>query len=197
MIARLQANAARDKLSGIEAHVMDGQNLDLPDDSFDAAASVFGLIFFPDRVRGLSEMQRVLRPGGKAVLATWSTPPRVAVVSLFSDAVRDAMPDMPTPTDAPAIFSFADPARIEAEAREAGFSDVKTTSVTHMWRMPTPEHVWTDLAPASPVFQHILDKLDDDERERVRLAVIAHASKAMRDGVVELPGEAHIAVLTA
>ncbi len=192
MIRRLEAKAAGMGLTGIETRVMDGQNLDLPDASFDVAASVFGLIFFPDRVKGLREMHRVLRPGGRAVLATWSAPPRVRVVSIVADAVREALPHVPPPKEPPAIFSHADPKRIEGEALEAGFKTVDITTVTHTWVLPTPESVWTDLAPTSPVFKTLLEGLDDRSRSLVRDAVIAHATRAVRGGRVELPSEAHI-----
>jgi SAM-dependent methyltransferase len=43
--------------------------LPFPDASFDAAASQFGLMFFEDRARALSEMMRVLRPGGRLAVA--------------------------------------------------------------------------------------------------------------------------------
>jgi len=39
--------------------------LPLPDSTFDAVLCQQGLQFFPDRVEGLREMRRVLRPGGR------------------------------------------------------------------------------------------------------------------------------------
>jgi len=48
-------------LTNVETRVMDGENLDLPDSSFDAVLSRLGLIYFPDRDRGLTEMHRVVR----------------------------------------------------------------------------------------------------------------------------------------
>jgi SAM-dependent methyltransferase len=48
---------------------------DLPfsDASFDVVACQFALMFFPDRVRALQEMSRVLAPGGRLVAATWAS----------------------------------------------------------------------------------------------------------------------------
>jgi ubiquinone/menaquinone biosynthesis C-methylase UbiE len=51
-------------LPNVEARVMDGQALDLPDARFDAAFSIFGVIMFPDWRKGLAEMRRVTKPGG-------------------------------------------------------------------------------------------------------------------------------------
>lgn len=60
MVARIAAAG----LPNVETRVMDGQALDLPDGTFDAAFSIFGVMMFPDWRRGLAEMARVTRPGG-------------------------------------------------------------------------------------------------------------------------------------
>ena len=52
MVERVRARA-RTAGASITSHVMDGQALNFEDDSFDAAISVFGVILFPDAVRGL------------------------------------------------------------------------------------------------------------------------------------------------
>ena len=44
---------------------LDGQRLDLPDDSFDCALSTFTLCTIPDLDAALAELRRVLRPGGE------------------------------------------------------------------------------------------------------------------------------------
>jgi ubiquinone/menaquinone biosynthesis C-methylase UbiE len=66
MVARLSARLRAEGFdaAGCEAQVMDGQALELPDASFDAAFSVFGVMLFPDHRKGLAELARVLRPAG-------------------------------------------------------------------------------------------------------------------------------------
>lgn len=49
----------------------DAEALGLPDTAFDAALNAFGLMYVPDTLKALGEMRRVLRPGGRAVLAVW------------------------------------------------------------------------------------------------------------------------------
>ena len=44
---------------------LDGQDLPLPDASMDAALSTWTICTIPDAVRALSELRRVLRPGGR------------------------------------------------------------------------------------------------------------------------------------
>lgn len=52
----------------------DGLALPLPDESFDAVTISFGLRNLADRARGLREMRRVLRPGGRLFVLEFSQP---------------------------------------------------------------------------------------------------------------------------
>ena len=45
------------------------ETLPLPDDSFDAVVSQFGMMFFEDKPKALAEMMRVLKPGGRLAVA--------------------------------------------------------------------------------------------------------------------------------
>src|SRR3954469_12046581 len=71
MIALLQRRAQDAGLRNVHARVGDAQSLPYDSGSFDAAFSMFGLIFFPDRNQGLTEMKRVLAPGGVALVSSW------------------------------------------------------------------------------------------------------------------------------
>ncbi len=72
------AEAARAGLGQVETRVMDGEALELPDDTFDAVVSRVGLIYFPDRARALAGMRRVLVPGGRVAAIVYSTAERNA-----------------------------------------------------------------------------------------------------------------------
>jgi SAM-dependent methyltransferase len=55
---------------GVEAHVRDVQDLGFADGSFDCAVAAWVLFHAADLDRALSELARVLRPGGRLVAAT-------------------------------------------------------------------------------------------------------------------------------
>jgi SAM-dependent methyltransferase len=55
---------------GVEAMVGDVQQLPFPDGSFDCAVAAWMLYHVPDIVRGMAELARVLRPGGRLVAVT-------------------------------------------------------------------------------------------------------------------------------
>ncbi|HSD52393.1 MAG TPA: bifunctional demethylmenaquinone methyltransferase/2-methoxy-6-polyprenyl-1,4-benzoquinol methylase UbiE [Candidatus Methylomirabilis sp.] len=59
----------------ISLQVAPAEALPFPDESFDATTVAFGLRNVPDRLRGLREMRRILRPDGSAVILEFTTPP--------------------------------------------------------------------------------------------------------------------------
>jgi NAD(P)-dependent dehydrogenase (short-subunit alcohol dehydrogenase family) len=77
-----------------EAREMDGEALAVPDASFDAAFSIFGVMLFSDWRRGLREQVRVLRSGGKACVATWGEPPGGGPFIAMGAALRSVFPDI-------------------------------------------------------------------------------------------------------
>lgn len=55
---------------GVDARVGDVQDLPFADDEFDCAVAAWMLYHVPDLDRGLSELRRVVRPGGRLVAVT-------------------------------------------------------------------------------------------------------------------------------
>lgn len=63
--------------------VMGAEALKLPAASFDVVLCVLGLMYVPEPDRALSEMRRVLRPGGRAVIAVWGERSKCGWSALF------------------------------------------------------------------------------------------------------------------
>ncbi|MEH6790176.1 class I SAM-dependent methyltransferase [Parasphingorhabdus sp.] len=117
-------------LANVETRTMDGQALDLPDASFDAVFSIFGVIMFPDWRKGLREMARVTRPGGHGVVATWQD--QGAATFLLLGQIRGRLfPDRSGMTMPEAVQALSDPADFARELVAAGYRDPEIDSVTH------------------------------------------------------------------
>jgi len=80
--------ASKAHLENIETRVLDGENIDLPEESFDAVISRVGLIYFPDQHKALTGMRRVLRPGGRVAAITYSTPENNKFFSIPVSLIR-------------------------------------------------------------------------------------------------------------
>jgi len=72
MVDRLRELIARLGIENAEAVVGDVESLPFQDETFGAVICGFGLFFFPDTDRALSEIRRVLRPGGQLALSTFT-----------------------------------------------------------------------------------------------------------------------------
>jgi SAM-dependent methyltransferase len=129
-ILEFAAQTARERgLTNYETRVMDGEKPDQPDDSFTAVLSRLGLIYFPDRAGALRSARRVLRIGGRVVLASFSTPDRNRFFSIPITIIRRRA-GLATPAPGlPGPFSLGAPGAMEGMLREAGFSDVHTETV--------------------------------------------------------------------
>jgi len=123
----------------IRTALMDGQALALESHAFDAAGSLFGLVFFPNPAQGLGEMYRVLKPGGQAVIATWAIPAHVELMRIVGDAlmqVDSALPERESPQSL--WTSLSNPRRLTQLMCDAGFRSVHVVALAHVW---TFEHV--------------------------------------------------------
>src|SRR3954453_11503088 len=75
---------ARSKAPGIEFRAGNALALDFPDNEFDAATVGFGARNFDDLDRGLAEMARVVKRGGRVVVLEITTPQRPPLSWFFS-----------------------------------------------------------------------------------------------------------------
>lgn len=128
--------AAQQGLSQVATLEADGEDLaGIADESFDAAVSRVGLIYFPDQHRALSEIHRVLRPGGRLSSVVYATPDRNGFFALPVGVIR-RIADLPAPGPGlPGPFSLASPGVAEAAYVAAGFVDVSVTAIPSPVRM--------------------------------------------------------------
>lgn len=128
MIEQLEKRAAGQGVQGVATHVGDGMNLPFADGTYDAGFSMFGLFMFSDRARGFTELLRVLRPGARAVVASWQPPDQAPLLAALFEVLVELMPDLPFGrSDGP----LTDPKVFAEEMTAAGFASVEVTEVVH------------------------------------------------------------------
>lgn len=70
------AEARRAGLANVATRAMDGEALDVPPGSFDAAVSRLGLMYLPHKTAGLASAREALRPGGRYAAIVFAEPDR-------------------------------------------------------------------------------------------------------------------------
>jgi pimeloyl-ACP methyl ester carboxylesterase/SAM-dependent methyltransferase len=170
MIARLAARAQSNGLHNLDARVMDGCALDLPDDSFDVAASQHGVSLFPDVGRGISELRRVAKPGGQVVVVAFGPPQKAEFLGFFMGAIHAVAPDLPAPPmDPPPLpFQLADPDVFRSKLSAAGLSEVSVETITWDMQVETAGSLWNFTTSSNPLAAGLNARLADEQRSDVR-----------------------------
>jgi len=193
MLEQARKNVADSGLSNVTLHEADGQNLPFLAESVDRAVSMFGLMFFPDRARGLRELFRVLRPGGKALVSSWAPVSESPLMDALFAAIRILDPSRPAPqTD---IASLENPRVLEGELRAAGFSHVEVETVPQALEFSSARELWADMAKGSVPFVLLRRFLGEEvwqEREPLAIAALEAAVGGRRT----LASSAHLGLGT-
>lgn len=127
MLARAKERlAARSPTASVEIVHGDAATHPIPEESFDALVSRFGVMFFEEPERAFANFARALRPGGRLAFVCWRALDENPWASMPLAALASVAPlPPPPPPHAPGPFAFADAARIRAILERAGFDDVR------------------------------------------------------------------------
>lgn len=169
MIERLNARAGAEGLSTLRGRVMDGQALDLDDDTVDVAVSMNGVSLFPDMAQGLAELVRVTRPGGRVVIVAFGPIGKVEFIVFFTSAVQAAVPGFtPLPTDPPPLpFQAADPDVLRGRLADSGLRDIQIDTITWEARFDSVQHLWQVFTSSNPIGAQMVAGLGAEQRAEV------------------------------
>jgi ubiquinone/menaquinone biosynthesis C-methylase UbiE len=161
MLAELETKREALGIGNVFARLADGHDLPFADASFDAAFSMFGLMFFPDRNRGFAELHRTLRPGGVAVVSSWAPVDQSPLMMLMFGALCAADPSRPAPKTN--LLNLENPDVFRQELEQAGFHDVRVEPYTHGIRAESAERLWHSLTLGGAPFVLLKRKLGPEE----------------------------------
>lgn len=186
MIDELAARAAREGVANIQAKVMDAQSLAFPDETFDAAFCLLGVMFFPDRALALREMHRVLKRGGHAVIATWSSIERRPMMRVGFEALAEALPELPAPPKG----DLQHPEECAREMMAAGFREVTTRTFTALMHISSAEHYMQVMTRAGAPFSALKRRLGDQAWSAAVERMLAAIRNRVPPGGADLAAEA-------
>jgi SAM-dependent methyltransferase len=175
MLAHLRSRMAMRGAKRLVTDLGDGQALNYADASFDAAFSMFGLMFFSDRAAGFRELYRVLRPTGRATVSAWTPAESVPTLRALYAAIRGVMTGLAFGDGEPPL---SNPIKMRNEMAAAGFVDVVVQEVSFEHLAPDVDTFWDSMCRGSVPLVALRKKLGEQwsdfalqARERFRAQV--------------------------
>lgn len=168
MLEWARKRAAELGVGNARFRVVDAERIELPDASVDGVVCRYGYMLVADPDAALRESHRVLRPGGRAVFATWASPehnPWAAVIGRVL-VERGAIP--PPEPGQPGIFALSDPERIRALVTAAGFDEPVIEEMPVTLEYDSFDHYWDFVQTAAGAVASVLAALPRRERDTIR-----------------------------
>jgi len=135
----------------------DAMELPFDDESFDLVVIQFGIMFFPDKERGIQEAHRVLKPGGKLIFSTWNRVETNAAIHEGRMIIESYFGDDP-PIFYNVPFSMFSEQRLSDLVSEAGFKNVNATLVKKEGVSPSATDLAKGMVEGNPVYLAILER---------------------------------------
>lgn len=168
----------------------DATALPFADAAFDAVVCQFGVMFFPDRVKGYREAWRVLRPGGAFIFNVWDRIEANEFARTVTDALAELFPQDPPKFMARTPHGYFDLDRILADLRAAGFDDVSHETLANISRAADAHDVALGLCQGSPLAAEI-EARAPGEIARVTERVAKAVARRHGTGAIEGAIRAH------
>jgi SAM-dependent methyltransferase len=201
--AMLELLRQRARIEGlaIETWEMDGHALALEDETFDMAGSQFGAMLFPDMPRGIREMARVIRPGGRVLMIVYGDPHEIEFLGFLVTAIGCVRPDFDGPPmdPAPLPFQLQNPDRLRDELAAARLRDISVATISEVTEFSSGAALWDWLVCSNPIVETILADLalDNDELGEVRRTLDAMVrDRAGGAATAKLSNPVHIGIGT-
>lgn len=187
-IARERATALG--LQNIEFRDMDAEQLEFPDESFEAVLSRLGLMFLPNLIPALEGMRQKLVPSGRMVAAVFGPPPNAPFPALALQVASQQLQIPPPPPVPPNLFSLSAPGLLEQKFRDAGFNEVRGESMIVDFNFATPkDYTRFQYAIAAPL-RAIVAKASLEQQSQIEQAITEAVRRYLTpDGSVKIPAE--------
>jgi ubiquinone/menaquinone biosynthesis C-methylase UbiE len=182
MLARTAAEADRRGLGWVRVRQGDAERPDEPEGSFDAVVAGFVVYFLDDPAAAVARWGRLLRPGGRLVLSTF-TERSAAEIATFAAAAGAVRPFQPPAEpgdhdDGPPPDEIYTAAWLRGLFDDSGLTDVDTVEITQRSVFASPEVVWDFVLSAGG--RPMLERIPPEHRPAARTALAEAVAPHLR-----------------
>ena len=167
ILAFSEQNAKAKGFDNVKTQVIDGEAVDLEEDSFDAVMSSLGLMFFPDPLRSLTAQRRVVRPGKTVAALVISTPDKNPFFAIPAKVIRERANLPPPAPGLPGPFALGAPGLIEGMFEKAGLGNVVREVFSGTLALPSVADHLRFLSDAFAALHQMMIQLSEEEKSAV------------------------------
>ncbi len=166
--------AATERARGADVRLAPAEELPWEDDSFDSALSQLVVNFMRDADRGVSEMRRVVRPGGVVAACTWSYGEDMEMLRSFWDSARRLDSGAP---DEGSTMPYRSVEELAELWTRVGLSEVKTEHLRVETAYTGFDDLWEPFTFGVGPAGAYLAKRSPEEREQLRTELFKRVGK--------------------
>jgi SAM-dependent methyltransferase len=193
----IAAEAARNEsLTNVETCVMNADHLALDADSFDAVICRLALMLFPEAAKALSELRRVVKPGGNVAAMVYSAVEKNPYHGIFYGVVRRVGKIPPPAPGEPWMYALGDPGALADVYRQAGFLHVCVHAVPIPRRFASAADAMRRMSNSAGDLRELMSRLTDADRELAWAEIAQQLRQFEGPNGFEAPGEVLIGVGT-
>jgi ubiquinone/menaquinone biosynthesis C-methylase UbiE len=199
MVEVAKDNARSEGVSNIEFRLLDGEELNVEPNSFDAVTCRWGIMFMPEPILCLKQAFDALKTNGRIAAAVWGPPQNNPFIALPMGIARKYYtgPPLPDPSAPGGVFSFADKNRLQFVFEQAGFRDIHIDEMElPMVNFDTGREFWEYCREFIGPLRRILDQMPAETQDKIGQEVAQAAPQGKPDGKVSLSGNPILASAT-
>ena len=182
MLAVAEENAAKRGIKNFETICCDVSALPFANGAFTAITCRFGFNLFPDMNLALSEMVRVLKPGGRIVASVWNIPEKNPWISASMQTMIAMLQLTPPAPGAPGIYRCSEPGLMTDLFTDAGLKNIGQKEAAGKLQFDNSAIYWSFITEtSSPV---AFFKADEALQQQIKRAVLDKVSgKSLTDNI--------------
>jgi ubiquinone/menaquinone biosynthesis C-methylase UbiE len=177
----------------VSTRVIDLEQIDLPEASFDIVVCREGLMFALDPRRAAGEIARVLRPGGRLAVAVWGPRDRNPWLGVLADAIQEHTGSPVPPPGVPGPFSLSADGQLHDALAGAGLEQVHVEEVAVPTDDASFEQYWQVRLQLAGPLKNILAGLPNEVLGAIRATVREQLRKYATPDGLTIPGLAYVA----
>jgi SAM-dependent methyltransferase len=177
MLQYVRENAQVARLENISTLQGVAEELDIPQQSFDAVICRLGLMLFTDPSSALRVTWRALKPGGRVAVVVFTVPENNAFMAVPMQVLLRHAGRRPPQPGQPGLFALGSPGAIERLMTQCGFMNVTRRTFTLKLEMPSAEQTLLMMKEAFGAYRAVLK----DCPEEVSMAAWEEVSSKIKD----------------